>query len=217
MYSPTTARWMGRDPLGLDGGDSNLYRYVEGKSTGRTDPSGLTPSDACGRSGWKPRKPNQCVYGPSVLFEADFVMYDQDRRCGISNCRPHIMARYGGSSECHSRVSWPLDCVCKNMPDDKLSNCIRGCLWCIFRKKGSAADFAEHEWCIDQCSGWFNWFDLYQKLDVAIHCCATKHGKIVGPGTGKPPSPGAVMKAGATSRCDQCGAGPTRPIDCSGY
>jgi RHS repeat-associated protein len=42
-YDATTARWMSQDPLGLDAGDSNLYRYVQNRPTGETDPSGLLP------------------------------------------------------------------------------------------------------------------------------------------------------------------------------
>ncbi len=40
-YDPKTGRWISQDPLGFDAGDSNLYRYVENRTTGETDPSGL--------------------------------------------------------------------------------------------------------------------------------------------------------------------------------
>ena len=40
-YDGTTGRWVSQDPLGFDAGDSNLYRYVNNKPTGATDPSGL--------------------------------------------------------------------------------------------------------------------------------------------------------------------------------
>jgi RHS repeat-associated protein len=39
-YDPQTARWTSQDPLGLDAGDSNLYRYVANDPTTFTDPSG---------------------------------------------------------------------------------------------------------------------------------------------------------------------------------
>lgn len=34
-------RWMTQDPIGFDGGDYNLYRYVANRPTVLTDPSGL--------------------------------------------------------------------------------------------------------------------------------------------------------------------------------
>src|SRR5207302_3532144 len=34
-------RWMSEDPIGFNGGDSNLYRYVHNAPTNSTDPSGL--------------------------------------------------------------------------------------------------------------------------------------------------------------------------------
>ena len=43
MYDPSTARFTSQDPLGFDGGDDNLYRYVGNSSLNYTDPSGLTP------------------------------------------------------------------------------------------------------------------------------------------------------------------------------
>ncbi len=36
-------RWMSRDPIGVNGGDFNLYRYVRDNPTNYTDPSGLRP------------------------------------------------------------------------------------------------------------------------------------------------------------------------------
>ncbi len=41
-YDQNTGRWISQDPLGLDAGDSNLYRYVNNRPTGATDPSGLS-------------------------------------------------------------------------------------------------------------------------------------------------------------------------------
>ncbi len=41
MYDPTIGRWLSRDPIGFEGGDSNLYRYVGNATTLATDPSGL--------------------------------------------------------------------------------------------------------------------------------------------------------------------------------
>lgn len=41
MYAPATARWMSKDPLGVEGGSANLYSYVGANPIRRTDPSGL--------------------------------------------------------------------------------------------------------------------------------------------------------------------------------
>src|SRR5262249_45089349 len=47
-YAATIGRWTVSDPLGLDAGDSNLYRYVFNCSIGYADPSGLLPKLAVG-------------------------------------------------------------------------------------------------------------------------------------------------------------------------
>jgi RHS repeat-associated protein len=41
-YSPTLGRFLEQDPLGFDGGDSNLYGYVREDPIAHADPSGLT-------------------------------------------------------------------------------------------------------------------------------------------------------------------------------
>ena len=40
-YDPTTGRWISQDPIGFDGGQSNLYQYVGNNPANGTDPSGL--------------------------------------------------------------------------------------------------------------------------------------------------------------------------------
>ena len=40
FYDPSTEKWLSQDPIGFDGGDSNLYRYVGDSPTNGTDPSG---------------------------------------------------------------------------------------------------------------------------------------------------------------------------------
>lgn len=41
MYDPSIGRWLTPDPIGFDGGDPNLYRFVGNSPTNSTDPSGL--------------------------------------------------------------------------------------------------------------------------------------------------------------------------------
>ncbi|MBP7291233.1 MAG: RHS repeat-associated core domain-containing protein [Nannocystaceae bacterium] len=40
-YDPAAGRWTTKDPIGFDGGDSNLYAYVGGDPVNGIDPSGL--------------------------------------------------------------------------------------------------------------------------------------------------------------------------------
>jgi len=46
MYDPTVGRWMSEDPIGFDGKDANLYRYVNNEPTRLADPTGLMSGDA---------------------------------------------------------------------------------------------------------------------------------------------------------------------------
>jgi len=39
-YDPETGRWTARDPIGFEGGDSNLYGYVLGDPINLVDPTG---------------------------------------------------------------------------------------------------------------------------------------------------------------------------------
>jgi RHS repeat-associated protein len=41
FYDPTVGRWISKDPMGFDAGDSNLYRYVSNFVTQSKDPSGF--------------------------------------------------------------------------------------------------------------------------------------------------------------------------------
>src|SRR5690606_27852821 len=41
-------RWLSEDPIGFDGGDVNLRRYVGNSPTSATDPSGLAPPSTAG-------------------------------------------------------------------------------------------------------------------------------------------------------------------------
>ena len=41
-YDPQTGRWASEDPIGFEGGDANLYRYVGNSGVNHADPTGLS-------------------------------------------------------------------------------------------------------------------------------------------------------------------------------
>lgn len=42
-YAPRSGRWTAQDPLGINAGDANLYRYASGDPINQTDPTGAIP------------------------------------------------------------------------------------------------------------------------------------------------------------------------------
>ncbi len=42
-YNPATGRFLSEDPIGLESGDANAYRYVFNSPVNLTDPSGKLP------------------------------------------------------------------------------------------------------------------------------------------------------------------------------
>lgn len=68
-YDPIKARWLTRDPIGFDGGDWNLYRYVGSEPTTNTDPGGLQRHNyVCGSTTTGSMSPGWlCVSPPNAL------------------------------------------------------------------------------------------------------------------------------------------------------
>ena len=140
-YDPATGEFISPDPS----------EYIDGMSLYRgyfvplgVDPKGRRfmnlyaapeefPSHAarnCGESGWDPLKPSDCNYPEHARYEANFTLVDLDRRKGCVDCRPITMhyPLFGKISSsggrCSKRISWRIDCVCRNIPDSKKSNCV---------------------------------------------------------------------------------------------
>ncbi len=44
-YDASVGRWLSEDPIGIEGGDANLYRYVDNEPNNHTDPQGLYLKD----------------------------------------------------------------------------------------------------------------------------------------------------------------------------
>ncbi|XZE45641.1 RHS repeat-associated core domain-containing protein [Pirellulaceae bacterium SH467] len=69
-YSPRLGRFLSQDPIGFDGGDTNLYRYVGNGATNVIDPSGLQE-----RSSWDIESELISIYNQPVRSEADIAKF----------------------------------------------------------------------------------------------------------------------------------------------
>jgi RHS repeat-associated protein len=81
VYSPVTGRFLSRDPIGIESGDFNFYRYVNNLPSVLTDPSGLQlgscPSckNVCGQAaalGLKPGKVGGIVCCGGRAYTCEF-------------------------------------------------------------------------------------------------------------------------------------------------
>ena len=68
-YDPTIGRWTQEDPIGFEGGDANLYRYVGNSPTNATDPMGLQEVP-----GSKGRHSPQSMLGPFLQKDPIYVI-----------------------------------------------------------------------------------------------------------------------------------------------
>ncbi len=66
-YDAYTGKWTTKDPIGFQGGDSNLYGYVLGDPVGLVDPNGLNPGTyAGGEAGFAVGGPIGAVIGAAI-------------------------------------------------------------------------------------------------------------------------------------------------------
>lgn len=78
-YDPSVGRWISKDPIGFDGGQTNLYVYVADDPVGQTDAAGTGPLDLLG-----------CILGGGSL--SGCLSDERDRICngaaGEALCGP---------------------------------------------------------------------------------------------------------------------------------
>ena len=207
-YSSALGRFLSRDPQLPKDAASSCYEYVRTRPTYGLDPAGLDsgsltitdpgsvtgnpgPSKrttACKLNGWnRNRRPTQCNYPATAMFEADFEVKKVQNRCV-----PQTILPSGGTPGPNVvRYSWPIDCVCKNMGDTPYSNCVRGCIKCVYDEGNAPPTTDEHAWCFQQCetSNYdLNKAALYLKLRTVILDCVQKQGTAI-EGTGAPAGP----------------------------
>ena len=70
-YDPNLGRFISSDPLGFDGGDANLYRYVGNNPIANTDPSGLVREESF--------PTHQLGQIPGTSYEVTFMPSLEDR------------------------------------------------------------------------------------------------------------------------------------------
>ena len=112
-------RWMTQDPIGFDGGDWNLYRYVGNRPNTMTDSTGLKVFICCARklgvSGHCFVSTNKCgaygqhwednlIWGRGIVDQDNEYLLPVDPKEPPSRGRITIPGR-GGSSE-----GWPVTC-----------------------------------------------------------------------------------------------------------
>jgi len=73
-YDPAIGKWISRDPLGFDAGDSNLYRYVMNKPQLISDPSGLAPFDWARARATAKKAAAELQQNVKDAYEAGFVL-----------------------------------------------------------------------------------------------------------------------------------------------
>jgi RHS repeat-associated protein len=88
-YSPEIGRWTAKDPIGFDGGDTNIYAYVGNDPVNRGDATGLsavyTGCNACVA---------RCIVGGVVCLlrgrgqgYCEFVQEACEDECGATACK----------------------------------------------------------------------------------------------------------------------------------
>jgi RHS repeat-associated protein len=118
-YSPTLGRWTSLDPLGSEGGSTNLYLYLNDSAPSHVDPEGLRPTivtvkslgkpfyGVCGSFAWlvKFELNEKSVAGGWIIQEVQSDMKVED--CKGNVCKPPKGKR-GGEVHLHYLEAWPV-------------------------------------------------------------------------------------------------------------
>ncbi|ASV76675.1 hypothetical protein THTE_4074 [Thermogutta terrifontis] len=126
-YDACVGRWLSEDPIGFDGGDANLYRYVGNKPTGFQDPTGLKQSPCPCGEGWAQIR----AVGPINAWIANRLSHQAIRETQrVAERLP------GGPDGLH------------NGPADAFRHCYWSCLMCRRLGQDVAKRIADvHEYC----------------------------------------------------------------------
>ncbi len=84
-YDSQTGRWISNDPLGFDGGDCNLYRYVHNRPAMFADPSGLQAPDIHSRRDFPDGSIIRFKGGASLLiYQGGWTYFPRGETSGIT-------------------------------------------------------------------------------------------------------------------------------------
>ncbi|GAB6188117.1 hypothetical protein JCM17478_36190 [Thermopirellula anaerolimosa] len=106
-YDSRVGRWLSEDPIGFNGGDGNLYRYVVNAGLRISDPWGLEQNVAVGDGRWMydipvvPRVPNETGAGEAShlseplgpLTADEEALFGFCEKLDYSNCKPGCTKR----------------------------------------------------------------------------------------------------------------------------
>jgi RHS repeat-associated protein len=140
-YDPRTERWTSQDPLGADGSDPNLYRYVQNHPTNATDPSGLLGFSTSGV--WR------------QLEESYKGKWYRLRGAGWS------LVSKGGSD-----TGIPDEIISSFEPDTSISVDVYESTFEKLKAEGANVDYINDEWAID-FDNRLIWIDAYKNDSAA--------------------------------------------------
>ena len=128
-YSPELKRFISEDPIGLAGGDVNLYGYVGNNPVNQTDSMGLSPDGPVigppGGGSWPPPPPGDwCETGCYLTLFNDYYWCNVGWSYGCLNDPLNCDNKGKGAAECKKRAydkyqKCISDCKKKKCPPEK--------------------------------------------------------------------------------------------------
>jgi RHS repeat-associated protein len=118
-YDPNTGQWLSEDPIGFDGGDVNLYRYVGNDVINRSDSTGLSKASVVKivyKQGEKVIKSIQLSWDEAIQLLRNKTTGNQNK--GVpKNDKVKVFANPGGKEEAKS-LSDEISPIGKSVHDD---------------------------------------------------------------------------------------------------